>query len=293
MAINKKSLVDDYKGGVCLLLEIPEAQVLAYQLNETIKGKRIEEVIANHTPHKFAWFYGDPDNYKRMLSNKIVTSAKAYGGQVEISVEDLILLFADGVQMRFLENKKDSPAKHQLLLIFADNSALSCSVQMYGGLWCFPEGQFHSIYYQMAKEKPTPPSSQFDENYFSRIISQPAVQNLSLKAFLATEQRIPGLGNGVLQDILFNAGLHPRKKVESLSAKEKEQIFQSIRSTLLEMVENGGRDTEKDLWGKPGGYKTIMSKNTFKSPCPSCGMGIERSRYMGGSIYFCCNCQKL
>ncbi len=116
---------------------------------------------------------------------------------------------------------------------------------------------------------------------------------MSLKAFLATEKRIPGLGNGVLQDILFNAGLHPRKKVESLSAKEKEQIFQSIRSTLLEMVENGGRDTEKDLWGKPGGYKTIMSKNTFKSPCPSCGMGIERARYMGGSIYFCCNCQKL
>jgi hypothetical protein len=31
------------------------------------------------------------------------------------------------------------------------------------------------------------------------------VKKLSLKALLATEQRIPGLGNGVLQDILFKA----------------------------------------------------------------------------------------
>lgn|GEM_PF-2077218 len=30
------------------------------------------------------------------------------------------------------------------------------------------------------------------------------------KAFLATEQRIPGLGNGVLQDILWTARIHPK-----------------------------------------------------------------------------------
>jgi formamidopyrimidine-DNA glycosylase len=43
---------------------------------------------------------------------------------------------------------------------------------------------------------------------------------LSAKAFLATEQRIPGLGNGVLQDILFTAGIHPKRKMAAISEEE-------------------------------------------------------------------------
>ena len=42
-------------------------------------------------------------------------------------------------------------------------------------------------------------------------------KKLTAKAFLATEQRIPGLGNGVLQDILWDAGIDPRFDMRSLS----------------------------------------------------------------------------
>lgn len=31
------------------MLEIPEAKVIAQQLNETIKGKKIESVVADHS----------------------------------------------------------------------------------------------------------------------------------------------------------------------------------------------------------------------------------------------------
>jgi len=33
------------------MIEIPEAHVLAEQLNDTIKGKTIHNVIANQSPH--------------------------------------------------------------------------------------------------------------------------------------------------------------------------------------------------------------------------------------------------
>ena len=48
----------------------------------------------------------------------------------------------------------------------------------------------------------------------------------SAKAFLATEQRIPGLGNGCLQDILFRAGLNPRKKLEDWPDRDGDKVFQ-------------------------------------------------------------------
>jgi formamidopyrimidine-DNA glycosylase len=57
--------------------------------------------------------------------------------------------------------------------------------------------------------------------------------------------------------------------------------------------EKGGRDTELDLFGRPGGYRTVLSKNAAGMPCPKCGTLIRKESYMGGSIYLCENCQEL
>ena len=79
------------------MIEAPEALILSEQLNETIKGKRISFVCAGYTPHKFAWYYGDPADYSDRLINKTVGEAHAYGGLVEIDIEDMRLLFGDGM----------------------------------------------------------------------------------------------------------------------------------------------------------------------------------------------------
>ena len=112
------------------------------------------------------------------------------------------------------------PAKHQLLLEFADGSALSATMQMWGALLRFKEdedGGFED--YRIARKRPSPLSAQFDRPVFDSLIDENAGK-LSAKAFLATEQRIPGLGNGVLQDILWIARIHPKRKLTGLSKAE-------------------------------------------------------------------------
>jgi formamidopyrimidine-DNA glycosylase len=224
---------------------------------------------------------------------KTIEKANAYGGMVEIKAGDANILLGEGAGIRFHRKNKPCPAKHQLLVEFADHSAISISIQMYGGIGVFLEGELDNLYYRLAKEKPSPFSSAFDKVYFDRMISGQEVQKLSLKALLATEQRIPGLGNGILQDILFNAKMHPKKKVNTLARTEREALFNSIRNTISAMAAQGGRDTERDLFGCPGGYKTILCKNTVNKPCPICGTGIRKEAYMGGSIYYCEKCQRL
>ncbi len=49
------------------MLEIPEVIVLSDQLNQTVAGKKIEQVVAGSSPHKFAWFFGDPSGYDELL----------------------------------------------------------------------------------------------------------------------------------------------------------------------------------------------------------------------------------
>lgn len=274
------------------MLEIPEAYVLAGQVLQTILGKRVSKVETLHTPHKFAWFSGDPLRYDDYLSGKTITGVKAHAGQLEIMVDNISLVFSDGVNLRFHPEGAVLPEKHQLLIQFHDETVLSASIAMYGGILCVPIGENDNPYYIAARDKPSPLTETFDLTYFQILISDSPAK-LSLKAFLATEQRIPGLGNGVLQDILYNAGCHPKRKLADLDEAGYHQLYQSIKTTLRDMALSGGRDTENDLFGNPGGYITRMSKNTVGKPCPHCGEPIRKEAYMGGSVYFCSVCQPL
>jgi formamidopyrimidine-DNA glycosylase len=275
------------------MIELPEAIVISQQLNETIGRKIIKNVITAQSPHKFAWYYGDPQGYHDLLVNKEIGAANAYGSWIEIKAGDVMVSFCEGVNLRFHTEDEKRPPKHQLLIEFEDFTAISASIQMYGGLFCYKSGQLNNEYYLQAKAKPSPLSDQFNKTYFLHILSESGVNRLSAKAILATNQRIPGLGNGVLQDILFNAKIHPKRKVNTFTKSEQENLFDSIKSTFTEMVSQRGRDTEKDLFGRPGGYKTRVSKNTAGKYCYKCASIIKKETYLGGSIYYCTGCQKL
>ncbi len=274
------------------MLELAESYSMAQQLTDTVKGKIIENVTANASPHRFAWYSGDPDNYRSLLKGKKIDGARSVGGQVEITANDMRIVLNDGVNIRFFEAGEKLPRKHQLHLVFDDQSSLICSVQMYGGLWVFHEGENDNPYYLIAKEKPSPLSPGFTKQYFDALYDKEQSKNLSAKAFLATEQRIPGLGNGVLQDILYNAKIHPKRKINTLNSQEIDGLYEAIVATLSRMASNGGRDTEKNLYGNKGSYITALSKYTVGKPCPVCGTLIKKEAYLGGSIYFCEGCQK-
>ncbi|HOP10250.1 MAG TPA: endonuclease VIII [Oscillospiraceae bacterium] len=274
------------------MIELPEAYVLANQLNQAFLGKTIVSAAANTSPHSFAWYSGDPALYNEKLAGKKITGTAAYGGRPEMYADDMVISFSDGVRALRLTAEEKRPDKHQLLLEFDDGSALCCTVQMYGGMMAFPNEPNNDFYYNVAKEKPSPFSEAFDMAYFDGLF-EGIKTSLSVKALLATEQRIPGLGNGVLQDILFNARIHPKRKAQSLSDDERDVLYNAVVSTLKEMRDGGGRDTERDLFGKPGGYNTILSNKTVAYPCRVCGSGLKREAYMGGNIYYCPGCQKI
>jgi len=277
------------------MIELPETYVLSEQISQAIVGKTIARAIANAHPHAFAWYSGDPAAYDIMLAGKKVTGANpgtgyTCGGNTEVLCEDMLLVLSTPIKYHAPSEKL--PARHQLLLEFEDASHMSCTVQMWGSMLCGLAEESSSLGHFTQHRLPDPLTDAFNENYFDALWNG-AKQQLSAKAFLATEQRIPGLGNGVLQDILFNAGIHPKRKLQEMGNKDRDKLFYSVKSTLKAMVDGGGRDTEKDLFNQKGGYATILSNNTLKYPCQACGSGLVRKAYLGGNIYFCPECQPL
>jgi formamidopyrimidine-DNA glycosylase len=275
------------------MLEIPEATTVARQMNESVKGKKIKNAVAGASPHKFAWYFGDPAEYGPFLRGRTLGETFAYGGLVETGAEGAVLRFGDGAVLRYFGPDEAPPPKHQLLIEFEDGSALMGTVAMYGGLWAHPAGAMDDNAFYMAAKNAVPPlGDEFDYKYFLSLLGD-STRKLGAKAFLATEQRIPGLGNGVLQDILLNARVHPKTKMNTLSEERVKTLFDCVKSTLADMTRQGGRDTERGLYGEPGGYKTMLSKNNKAMLCPVCGGPVTKQSYMGGSVYFCGNCQKV
>ena len=277
------------------MVEIPEAYVLSMQIEQTLVGKTITGATANAHPHSFAWYTGDPAAYGAMLTGKKVTGANpgtgyTCGGNTEIVCDDMLLVLSTPI--KYHEPNAKLPKSHQLLLEFDDGSHMSCTVQMWGSMLCGPVTESDKLSYFEYRHLPDPLTEAFNEAYFDGLFSG-VKPSLSAKAFLATEQRIPGLGNGVLQDILFNAAIHPKRKLETMDDADRQKLYDSVKSTLAQMRDDGGRDTEKDLFNRNGGYRTILSKNTIAEPCRICGGGLTRQAFLGGNIYFCAVCQPL
>ena len=215
---------------------------------------------------------------------------------VEITIGDKVLILTDGVNLRYLAPGSKLPAKHQLLIAFEDESCLIASVRMYGGIMCYSKDAANGVlseYYRTAKSKPQVMSDGFSPEYFLGLINADSAQKKSAKAFLATEQTIPGLGNGVLQDILYHTHIHPKKKISGLTDKERENLFYQIKETMNDIYHLGGRSTESDLFGANGKYVACLSKDTAGMACPRCGETIVKENYLGGSIYYCRGCQPL
>lgn len=274
------------------MIELPESIVLARQITEALEGRVIAQAEAAHTHHAFAWYSGDPAAYGDKLRGKRVTAAGVLSGTLRVHAQDMLLVISTPVRLHEAGAKR--PATHQLLLEFDDGRAITCTVQMWGCMFCsreddpdgIPAGHVVNI------RVPSPLEEAFDWEVFGGLLAGPKVPELPAKAFLATEQRIPGLGNGVLQDILWTARIHPRTPMGRLSAAQQRQMFLAVRRVLSAMAEQGGRDTERDLYGNFGGYRTILSKKTVGAPCPACGSAIVKEAYLGGSIYYCPGCQQ-
>lgn len=61
----------------------------------------------------------------------------------------------------------------------------------------------------------------------------------------------------MIQDILFEAKIHPKRKLGELSEIEKDCLFSAMVNTLKNMVDQGGRNTEKNLYGDSGMYVAV------------------------------------
>jgi formamidopyrimidine-DNA glycosylase len=97
-----------------------------------------------------------------------------------------------------------------------------------------------------------------------------------IKAVLMDQSRIAGLGNLLVDEALFRAGIDPARTADSLDAGEQVRVMRAIRNTLKVTMRRGGSHTG-DLMPErePGGH------------CPKDGAALLRRTVGGRTTYSC------
>ena len=276
------------------MFELPEYINLAKQMNATLKGKTIQTGSLGNSPHKFVWYNRSQDEFASLTQGKIIGKAKAMGRWLFIPLEPgYILLFGEcGGKILFHAAGSKLPKKYHLYLTFTDETFLTATTQMWGAMELYEQGD--ELQREYVKDmRPTPSGPEFTFAYFNDLVDELVEQKKrSAKNLLTQEQLIPGLGNAIVQDILFKVDLHPRHPIAELDSDQRAGLYDAIIATVNEITDQGGRYDEFDLYGQKGSYVRIMDKNALKRPCPNCGGEIQKIQYLGGACYLCPNCQQ-
>ncbi|MDX9954707.1 MAG: DNA-formamidopyrimidine glycosylase family protein [Anaerolineae bacterium] len=275
------------------MFELPEFVILARQMNATLRGKVVARGNLGNTPHKFVWYNRSPEEFERLTTGKRIGEATSRGKWFFVPLEPgyVLLLGECGGKVLYHQPGATLPQKYHLLIAFEDGSHLSATTQMWGAMELYEQGEEqHRQYVRDMKIIPLEPEFTFD--YFCGLIDALiAEKDRSAKALLTQDQSIPGLGNAIAQDILFQARLHPRHALSALDGDHKKALYDAILATVSEVIAKGGRHDEVDLYGNAGGYIRVMDSTAVGRPCPKCGGEVKKMQYLGGSCYWCPNCQ--
>jgi formamidopyrimidine-DNA glycosylase len=107
-----------------------------------------------------------------------------------------------------------------------------------------------------------------------------------VRAFLLDKKALDSLGNAYADEVLFEAGIHPKTFCRRLSHDEGVRLHDAIVEVMREAAEEVARRAE------PIEVKVRdFLKVRLKDVCPRCGSKIRTAGVKGMDAYFCPRCQ--
>jgi formamidopyrimidine-DNA glycosylase len=107
----------------------------------------------------------------------------------------------------------------------------------------------------------------------------------AVKSALMNQEALAGIGNVYSDEILFQAGIHPKKKASTLKQGELQTLFDKTQEVLWTAIESRA-DPER----MPDSF--IIPHRRTDRKCPKCGGQLTQEKISGRTGYYCPKCQK-
>lgn len=141
---------------------------------------------------------------------------------------------------------------------------------------------------------PEPLGNSFDARYLAAVL---AGKRAPIKAALLDQRIVAGLGNIYVCEVLFRAGIDPRRPAADLSPPEAASLVPLIRDVLTEAIMAGGSTLQdyQQADGETGAYQDdfrVYGREGLSCMTPGCTGTIERFTQSGRSTFACPKCQR-
>jgi formamidopyrimidine-DNA glycosylase len=107
-----------------------------------------------------------------------------------------------------------------------------------------------------------------------------------VRAFLLDKRALDSLGNAYADEVLFEAGIHPKTFCRRLSHEDGVRLHDAIVEVMREAVDEVARRQEP-IEVKVRDFLKVRRKEI----CPRCGSKIRTAGVKGMDAYFCPQCQ--
>ena len=186
----------------------------------------------------------------------------------------------------------DLPNKHtHIIFYFSDKSQLFFNdLRRFGVVKIVDKEELEKIINNFGAE---PLEKNFSLKIFEDLIEN---KKGNIKAFLLNQKNIAGIGNIYADEILFEAGIMPDRKINSLKNEEVKKLYQAIRKILRKAIKYRGTTFNDyvDANGKSGGFLRLLKVyGREKEKCSRCKKGIiQKTKLAGRGTRYCDRCQK-
>lgn len=276
-------------------VELPEAKILAEQMNQELRGKRVKSFLVKDCERlqRIGMMDKDLTSFNQLFNAKIETVASR-GNVIRVRFDNganLILGPEYGGEV-FYHTDAEDVHKFHLRVDFSDGTVLTVRLTSMGVIQVLKDDELECSYVYKRDFDPKKLSPADKEFTFERFSKRMADHNKMLKSVLVGKDAVlVGVSNSTFQDILYLARIHPKRKALELNTEEKRNLYDAILLVVKERLRLKGKDKFHDLHGKQGSYTAAMGPNMKQQTCPECGTKIEKLSLGGGHVYLCPNCQ--
>jgi formamidopyrimidine-DNA glycosylase len=264
--------------------ELPEILILARQIDETLRGKRITTIkVAQPKSLNLP-----VDDFSAAVTGAQIQRADYHGKWIFVETTQGHLLINLGMGGEILLVTRETlPEKHRVIFDFDDETCLAIN------FWWF--GYVH--YAALNRLSDHQMTAKLGPNALA--ITADQLHNLlkgrrgQIKNYLLKQSEIAGIGNFYVHDILFEAGLHPQRTANTLTDADFDALHAAIQHRLRLSLEQHGAAYEVDLYGDKGNFTNdeFLVAYREEKTCPVCGTIIEKIETGSTSSFICPHCQ--
>lgn len=273
--------------------ELPEVEHLVRTLRAEIVDCRVKAVSC-HRPEVVHGAVAERSLLARQNICGILRHGKQFALVGSMSGSPVVCVhlgMTGSLQVRASQDAALQPGLHEhVVWHFEDGRQMVFrDPRRFGGIWTFSrvEALLQERWRKLGPDAMTISADQLHDALKS--------SGQAVKAALLNQQKIAGLGNIYVDEILAAAGIHPSRKAETISRPRVTEMLRQMQRILNQAVNAGGSSLRDyvDAQGRGGFFQTqhrVYGRAGL--PCVSCSKPLLSRIIAGRTTVYCNRCQK-